>query len=67
MNVKVRSRPVGRLMLGERIDVTPLSMSFTPTLLPAVAPVTKSKLPLTVVPSCLGPLELVSSGLARSH
>jgi len=49
------------------MEVTPLSMSLTPTLLPAVAPVTRSLLPLTVVPSCLGPLELVSSGLARSQ
>ena len=44
-----------------------MSMSKLPTLLPASAPVTRSLLPETVVPSCLMPLELVSSGLARSH
>ena len=58
----------GRLMLGERIEVVPLSMSLAPTPLPAEPSVTRSKLPLTVVPNCmvLPPL-LVVSGLARSH
>jgi hypothetical protein len=58
----------GKVMLGERIEVTPLSMSCTPTLLPAKAPVTRSLLPLTVVPNWSVVLpELVCSGLARAH
>src|SRR5262245_29901811 len=47
--------------------VTPPSMSLAPTDAPARGPVTRSLTPLTVVPSCFGPLELVSSGLARAH
>src|SRR5262245_54816539 len=54
-------------MLGERMEVTPLSMSNSPALAPANRPVTRSFEPLKVVPSCLGPLLLVASGLPRSH
>src|SRR3990170_4380120 len=50
-------------MLGERMDVTPPSMSSLPTPAPASGPVTRSRLPLTVVPSCMGaPSRLVSWG-----
>ncbi len=46
----------GRVMAGERIVVTPLSMSWLPADEPARGPVIRSLLPLTVVPSCFGPL-----------
>src|ERR1043165_3717632 len=52
---------------GDWIEVTPPSMSVTPADAPAVPPVTRSKLPLLVVPSCLVPLLVVVSGLARSQ
>ena len=35
--------------------------------MPARRPVTRSLLPLTVVPSCLVPLDVVASGSPRSH
>src|SRR5512133_1311451 len=54
-------------MAGERIEVMPPSMSFAPAEEPASLPVTRSLLPLTVVPSCLAPLELTASGSPRSH
>ena len=49
------------------MDVTPPSMSLAPAEAPARGPVTRSLTPLTVVPSCLVPLEVVVSGLARAH
>jgi hypothetical protein len=52
---------------GDRTEVTPPSMSNAPALDPASRPVTRSLLPLTVVPSCLAPLEVVGSGSPRSH
>src|SRR5688572_3811223 len=42
-------------------------MSKSPAAAPAAGPVDRSLEPLTVVPSCLMPLELVSAGLPRSH
>src|SRR3954462_3919293 len=54
-------------MAGERIDGMPPSMSFTPALDPASRAVTRSLLPLTVVPTCFVPLESVASGSPRSH
>jgi len=38
-----------------------------PASLPASGPVTRSKEPLVVVPSCLAPEEFVSAGFARSQ
>src|SRR6266540_591691 len=49
------------------MDVTPLSMSLVPTEAPASRPVTRSLTPLTVVPSCMVPPEVVVSGSPRSH
>src|SRR5262245_24412291 len=50
------------------MDVTPPSMSLVPApAAPKSGPVTRSLTPLTVVPSCLVPLEVVVSGLARAH
>src|SRR5262245_29784453 len=57
----------GRVIAGDWIEVVPPSTSKSPAPAPAAPPVTRSNDPLTVVPSCLGPLELVSAGLARSH
>src|SRR5690349_24882564 len=54
-------------MLGERTLVVPPSTSLAPALAPASRAVTRSLLPLTVVPSCLGPLESVASGSPRSQ
>src|SRR5262245_9240301 len=54
-------------MFGDKMDVTPPSMSLAPTEAPARGPVTRSLTPLTVVPSCLVPLEVVVSGFARAH
>src|SRR5262249_55112215 len=42
-------------------------MSLAPAEAPASRPVTRRLTPLTVVPSCLGPLEKVASGTPRSH
>src|SRR5262245_2014789 len=50
------------------MDVVPPSMSLVPApAAPARGPVTKSLTPLTVVPSCLVPFDVVVSGLARAH
>ena len=57
----------GSVICGDRIEVTPPSMSNSPALAPASRPVTRSLTPLTVVPSCLVPLELVAAGSPRSH
>src|SRR6185503_8130099 len=57
----------GNVIAGERTLVVPPSMSKSPAPVPAAPPVTRSKLPLTVVPSCLAPDEVVSAGFARSH
>src|SRR4051794_5782741 len=54
-------------MLGERTLVVPPSTSFAPALDPASRAVTRSLLPLTVVPSCFAPLESVASGSPRSQ
>src|ERR1043165_9881572 len=54
-------------MAGERIVVTPPSMSKSPAAAPARAPVTRSFVPENAVPSCLVPLEVVVSGSPRSH
>ena len=53
-------------MLGDRIEVTPLSTSYTPALAPASRPVTKSFTPLVVVPNCsVTPAEVVPKHVAR--
>ena len=67
LNVSVSVPLAGNVIAGERIDVTPPSMSFTPALAPASRAVTRSFTPLVVVPSCFVPLELVASGSPRSH
>src|SRR5262245_21031098 len=57
----------GSVITGDRIEVLPPSTSNAPALDPASRPVTRSLVPLTVVPSCLAPLEVVGSGSPRSH
>ena len=57
----------GRTMAGDWIEVVPLSTSFVPDDVPASRPVTRSLTPLTVVPCCFVPVEVVVSGLPRSH
>ena len=60
--------PPDKVIGGDLMDVVPPSMSLVPAPdAPASAPVTRSLTPLTVVPSCLVPLEVVVSGLARAH
>src|SRR5262244_3122487 len=49
------------------MEVVPPSMSLAPTEAPASRPVTRSLTPLTVVPSCMVPPEVVVSGSPRSH
>src|SRR3712207_2799699 len=53
-------------MAGDRIVVVPPSTSLAPALAPAVAPVTRSNVPLTVVPSWVDTPELVAAGSPRS-
>src|SRR4051812_49348822 len=55
----------GSVIGGERIEVVPPSTSLSPAAAPAAAPVTRSLVPLTVVPSCLGPLLSVACGSPR--
>ena len=57
----------GSAMAGERMVVVPPSMSKSPAAAPARRPVTRSLTPLTVVPSCLAPPEVVAAGSPRSH
>src|SRR6266498_2674437 len=47
------------------MDVTPLSMSLVPTEAPASRPVTRSLTPLTVVPSCMVPPEVIEKDRRR--
>ncbi len=57
----------GSVIAGDRTLVMPPSMSKSPAAAPAAAPVTRSLVPLTVVPSCLAPLEVVAAGSPRTH
>src|SRR3990172_4368897 len=61
------SPSAGRPISGERIEVTPPSTSYVPGPAPASAPVTRSCVPLWVVPSCNRWPQKVSWGSARSH
>src|SRR5688572_8527222 len=54
-------------MAGERTLDAPPSRSYVPAEVPASRPVTRSLTPLTVVPSCFAPLEVVAAGSPRSH
>src|SRR3712207_648998 len=54
-------------MRGDRIVVTPPSMSWSPAAAPASRPVTRSLTPLKALPSCFVPLDVVASGSPRSH
>jgi hypothetical protein len=60
--------PLGRVIAGDWTLVTPPSTSASPAAAPAAEPVTRSLLPLTVVPSCrVTPPLVVAAGSARTH
>ncbi len=58
---------LGRTIWGDWIVVVPPSTSLAPADAPARRAVTRSLTPLTVVPSCLAPLEVVCAGSPRSQ
>src|SRR6185436_1519924 len=67
-NDRFSVRVAGNAMAGDWMLVVPPSTSLAPALAPARRAVTRSKVPLTVVPSWRATLELVvASGSPRSH
>src|SRR5262245_14634066 len=68
LKLRVRVEEAGSVIEGEMIEVVPPSTSLTPAEAPARRAVTRSLVPLTVVPFCRAtPPLVVASGSPRSH
>src|SRR5688572_28412825 len=63
---RFRVPPAGRVIAGERTEDVPPSRPLAPALPLSRRPVTRSLVPLVVVPSCFGPEESEASGSPRS-